>query len=192
MARWEPDARGRLRRAALDLYDERGFEETTVQDIADRAGVTERTFFRHFADKREVLFDGSGQLEEAIVSAVRASTADDALTMALDGVAGSAGFFDGRMEWATRRARIIDAHPALRERELLKLSTLSAAIAETLRGRDVSDAEASLVADVAVALFRGAFQRWIGGGGADFAACLRSTLDDFDVLARSSGVRSAE
>ena len=62
MGRWEPDARGRLVKAAMELYGERGFEQTTVAEIAERAGLTERTFFRHFADKREVLFAGAGAL----------------------------------------------------------------------------------------------------------------------------------
>src|SRR5271154_5828231 len=70
MARWEPDARGRLVQAAMELYSERGFEQTTVAEIAERAGLTERTFFRHFADKREVLFAGADALQELVVSAV--------------------------------------------------------------------------------------------------------------------------
>ena len=73
MARWEPDSRGRLWQAAFDLYGERGFENTTVAEIADRAGLTERTFFRHFADKREVLFAGSEDLEAAMVAAIAAA-----------------------------------------------------------------------------------------------------------------------
>src|ERR1700726_2772046 len=68
MSRWEPNARGRLEQAALELYVERGFEQTTVAEIARRAGLTERTFFRHFADKREVLFWASAALQELIVS----------------------------------------------------------------------------------------------------------------------------
>ena len=71
MSRWEPNARGRLEEAALELYTERGFDETTVAEIAERAGLTERTFFRHFADKREVLFAGSEQFVSQIVDAVR-------------------------------------------------------------------------------------------------------------------------
>ena len=63
MARWEPDARGRLEKAALDVFRERGYAHTTVGDIAERAGLTERTFFRYFTDKREVLFSGSKELE---------------------------------------------------------------------------------------------------------------------------------
>src|SRR5215472_3630839 len=75
MGRWEPDARGRLERAALELYGERGFEQTTVAEIAGRAGLTERTFFRHFADKREVLFAGSAALRDLIVNAVTSAPA---------------------------------------------------------------------------------------------------------------------
>src|ERR1700731_4121568 len=79
MARWEPDSRGRLEQAALALYGERGFEQTTGAEIAARAGLTERTFFRHFADKREVLF-GGGELQELLVSAV-AGAPDSAAPM---------------------------------------------------------------------------------------------------------------
>src|SRR5215470_10512641 len=70
MVRWEPNARGRLAQAALELYVERGFEQTTVAEIARHAGLTERTFFRHFADKREVLFWGAGELQEVVASTV--------------------------------------------------------------------------------------------------------------------------
>src|SRR6266404_4289964 len=73
MGRWQPNARGRLEQAALELYGERGFENTTVAEIADRAGLTERTFFRYFADKREVLFGGAGRLDELLVGAVAAA-----------------------------------------------------------------------------------------------------------------------
>ena len=84
MGRWEPNARGRLELAALELYVERGFEQTTVAEIAKRAGLTERTFFRYFADKREVLFGGSASLQELLVSTV--AGAPD-LTNPLDAVA---------------------------------------------------------------------------------------------------------
>ena len=75
MARWQPDARGRLQEAALTLYGERGFDDTTVAEIAERAGLTKRTFFRHFADKREVLFSGATALQELFVTAVAGSPA---------------------------------------------------------------------------------------------------------------------
>src|SRR5262252_4794303 len=90
MGRWEPNARGRLEQAAMELYVERGFEATTVAEIAQRAGLTERTFFRHFADKREVLFAGSEALEEALVGAVAAAPASvaplDAVAAGLEAV----------------------------------------------------------------------------------------------------------
>src|SRR5580704_11732687 len=75
MSRWEPNSRGRLQEAALALYTERGFDQTTAAEIAARAGLTERTFFRHFADKREVLFGGSALLQERIVSGVAGAPA---------------------------------------------------------------------------------------------------------------------
>src|SRR5215470_5407278 len=83
MGRWEPNARGRLEQAALELYMERGFEQTTVAEIARHAGLTERTFFRHFADKREVLFWGAGELQEVLVRAVASASADTALIAAI-------------------------------------------------------------------------------------------------------------
>src|SRR5271154_4684065 len=88
MTRWEPNARGRLEQAALDLYSERGYEQTTVAEIAKRAGLTERTFFRHFADKREVLFAGAGELQDSLVSAVVSMPGS---VGPLDAVAGALG-----------------------------------------------------------------------------------------------------
>ena len=75
MGRWEPDARGRLEQAALELFEERGYARTTVGDIASRAGLTERTFFRYFTDKREVLFSGSGAVESLMVESIAAAPA---------------------------------------------------------------------------------------------------------------------
>src|SRR3989440_2677122 len=117
MARWEPDSRGRLEQAALDLYGERGFENTTVAEIAARAGLTERTFFRHFADKREVLFWGAGTLQELLVSAV-ASAPDSAAP--IDAVAGAleaaGALLQERRESARQRQTVIAANAELRER----------------------------------------------------------------------------
>jgi AcrR family transcriptional regulator len=162
MVRWEPDARGRLAEAALELYAERGFERTTVAEIAERAGLTERTFFRHFADKREVLFGGSSSLEELLVGAV-ANAPDsfapiEAVGAALDAVG---AMFRDRREFSRQRQAIIAASAELRERELIKLASLSAALSEALRGRGVSEPEASLTAEVGIAVFRIAFERWV-------------------------------
>lgn len=161
MVRWEPDSRGRLAQAALALYAERGFDQTTVADIAERAGVTERTFFRHFADKREVLFAGSGEFEDRLVSAVAAAPESAApIDAAAAGMETVAELLQGRREFALRRQAIIAANAELRERELMKLSSLSAALAGTLRRRGVRERAASLTAEVAMAAFRIAVESW--------------------------------
>ena len=167
MGRWEPNARGRLERAALELYRERGFESTTVAEIAERAGLTERTFFRHYADKREVLFGGAGLLQEMLVGKVTeapaAAPALEAITGAL--VAVAVEIFEERREFARQRQAIIAANAELRERELIKLASLAAAVAEALRGRGVSDPAASLAAEAGIAVFKIAFESWISQPG---------------------------
>ncbi|AOR30086.1 TetR family transcriptional regulator [Streptomyces fodineus] len=162
MGRWEPDARGRLAKAALALYAEHGYEQTTVAEIAKRAGLTERTFFRHYADKREVLFAGAGELEELFVRAVAGAPESaaplDALTVGLDAVA---EMFADRREFARRRQAVITANAELQERELIKLASMTAALTGTLRGRGVAEPTASLAAEAAVAVFKVTFERWI-------------------------------
>lgn len=165
MGRWEPNARGRLEQAALELYVERGYEQTPVAEITRRAGLTERTFFRHFADKREVLFAGSGRLEELCVGAVAAAptTASpmEAVAAALDAAAGA---FEERGDLVGLRQGVIDANAELRERELIKLASLSGALADALRGRGVAEPAAELTAESAIAVLKVAFRRWIDGG----------------------------
>src|SRR5262245_7540340 len=123
MGRWKPAARGRLEQAALALYGERGFEQTTVAEIAERAGLTERTFFRHFADKREVLFAGAGRLEELLVRTV-AGAPDSAapIDAVAAGLEAAGALLQGRRGSARQRQRVIAANAELRERELLKLA----------------------------------------------------------------------
>src|ERR671937_1899466 len=134
MARWEPDARGRLEQAALALYAEHGFENTTVAEIAERAGLTERTFFRHFADKREVLFGGAGTLQERLVTPV-ADAPDSVAPIAAvaAGLDAAAALLQERREFARRRQAIIAASAELRERKLIELASLAAALADTVR-----------------------------------------------------------
>src|SRR5271167_1317848 len=104
MGRWEPDARGRLELAAMDLYAERGFDQTTVAEIAARAGLTERTFFRYFADKREVLFGGAGALQELLVTAVAAAPADAAPLVVVGAAFEAAGaLLQQRREFSRQR-----------------------------------------------------------------------------------------
>jgi AcrR family transcriptional regulator len=165
VARWEPDARGRLQAAALTLYGERGYEATTVADIAEQAGLTKRTFFRHFADKREVLFGGSEELQELFVTAVREAPASagplDAVGAALDA---AAAWFEGRREHAVRRQRVIAQTPELRERELIKLASLVDAVTSALGRRGVGDPAAALAAEAGIAVFRVGFGRWVVEG----------------------------
>ena len=134
MVRWEPDAAGRLRRAALELFAERGVEATTVAAIAERAGVTERTFFRYFTDKREVLFSDQGQFEAVFVDPVRAAPATaSALDAVAAGILASAAFFVPERRAVSRiRGSVIAANPGLQERELLKMSHVASAIADAV------------------------------------------------------------
>ncbi|MFC8064872.1 TetR/AcrR family transcriptional regulator [Streptomyces sp. NPDC057293] len=164
MGRWEPNARGRLERAAAELYVERGYGRTTVAEISRRAGLTERTFFRHFTDKREVLFAGSGTLEERCVGAVAAAP-DRASPMDATAAALStaARLLDESGEHVRQRRTVIDANAELRERELVKLASLSLALTEALRRRDVDDPTAELTAEIAVAVLKVAVGRWTNG-----------------------------
>ncbi len=146
----------------MELYVERGFENTTVAEIAERAGLTERTFFRHFADKREVLFSGSAALEELLVKTV-AGAPDSAAPIAVVGLAleAAGAALQERGDWAKQRQGVIAANAELRERELIKLALLSAALAEALRQRGVKDPDASLTAEAGMAAFKVAFESWV-------------------------------
>ncbi|MYS20005.1 transcriptional regulator, TetR family, partial [Streptomyces sp. DvalAA-14] len=180
MSRWEPNARGRLEQAALELYRERGFEQTTVAEIAKRAGLTERTFFRHYADKREVLFGGSGSLQELFVGTLAdappSAAPIDAIAVALGAVG---AFFHERRPYAQQRQAIIAANAELQERELIKLAKLAAAVADALRERGVADPAASLAAQAGIAVFKVAFERWIAEGEQrDLTQLMRAALDE--------------
>ena len=184
MTRWEPDARGRLELAALALYGERGFENTTVAEIAARAGLTERTFFRHFADKREVLFSGANALQELLVSNVAAAPDSigpiDAVGAALEA---AGALLEQRREYARQRAAIIAANTELRERELIKLASLASAIADALRRRGVADPAASLSAETGIAVFRIAFERWVQETNQrDLPELIRDSLDELKAV----------
>ena len=184
MGRWEPNARGRLEQAALELYRERGFEQTTVAEIAQRAGLTERTFFRHFADKREVLFGGQATLHELFVSRVAGAPEDatplDAVAIALDA---AAGLLEARHDLARQRQAVIAANADLQERELLKLASLASALAGALRQRGVAEPAASLAAEAGIAVFRVAFERWIDDGERrSLAELMRASLDELKAL----------
>ncbi|MCB5911491.1 TetR family transcriptional regulator [Streptomyces pinistramenti] len=179
MGRWEPGARERLARAALELYVEQGFEQTTVAEIAHRAGLTERTFFRYFADKREVLFSGQAELLDAcvngIVCAPEAAAPIDAVIAALQAASAR---FEERRELSRQRQTVITANTGLQERELLKLASLASATADALRRRGITEPTASLAAEAGVAVFKVAFERWLGAsGGRTLSDLIRDSLD---------------
>lgn len=185
MARWEPNARGRLEDAALDLFVERGFDRTTIAEIAQRAGLTERTFFRHFADKREVLFGGSALLRDLLTGAVAecpaGTTPLEAVATALER---AGALLQERRSYSCRRQAAIEANEELRERELVKLAGLADALATALRARGVGPAEASVAAETGIAMFRTAYVAWIAADDtADLPACIRDSFATLRVLA---------
>jgi AcrR family transcriptional regulator len=184
MGRWEPNARGRLEQAALALYGERGFEQVTVAEIARRAGLTERTFFRHFADKREVLFAGAGILQEFVVSAVAdapdAAAPIDTVAAALEA---AGALLQERRESARQRQAVIDANAELQERELIKLASLASALAGALRRRGIREPAASLTAEAGIAVFKIAFERWINETSQrDLPQLIRESLDELKAV----------
>jgi len=162
VTRWEPNARGRLEQAALELFGERGFDQTTVEDIATRAGLTKRTFFRHFSDKREVLFGGGDEFKRLFVDSLAGAPASAAPLEAVAATLETVGAaFRDRREFARRRQLVIAANAELQERELVKLASVAAALADTLRERGVAEPAASITAATAIAVFRNAFERWV-------------------------------
>src|SRR4051794_13579623 len=163
VGRWEPGAAGRLREAAMELYVAQGYDQTTVAQIADRAGVTARTFFRHFPDKREVLFAGSEELVHQMAAAVEAAPADAAPLSAVAAALDAVATLLVDLPYSRRRQAVIAANAELRERELTKMATLADALSAALVGRGVPDGEARLAAETGATVFRVGFERWVAG-----------------------------
>lgn len=197
MGRWAPDARGRLERAAFELFAAQGYENTTVAEIAQRAGLTERTFFRHFTDKREVLFSGASYLQAFLLEAVDrvpGTTAPlETIMAALDDAARS--FFDDAYDFARQRRAIVASSTELTERELVKLVTLAEALAGALRRRGVKEPAATLAAEAGIAVFRVAFEAWTASGGElSLAEHIRAAGDELRAMStpgRSAGRRQS-
>jgi AcrR family transcriptional regulator len=161
MPRWGPDADSRLIQAAMQLFLERGYDEVTVAEIAERAGLKKRSFFRYFPDKREVLFAGSAAFEHAILDSVRtAPAATRPIDAVIAALAEAGADLTSWGEPVRLRQRVIASSGELRERELMKLDALASAIADALRSRAVEDLTATLVAQAGVAAFTAAFQQW--------------------------------
>lgn len=178
MPRWSPGADGRLYNAAMQLIVERGYDKVTVAEIAEHAGLKKRTFFRYYADKREVLFAGSAEFEHSIVEAVRAAPATAAALDAVIGALAEAG--TGLASWGEpvrQRQRVIASSPELRERELFKMQALAASVAQALSCRGVEGLTATLVAQVGVTAFTSAFQQWTEATGPqDFSTSMQNVL----------------
>jgi AcrR family transcriptional regulator len=161
MARWEPNAQERLAIAAMELFAERGYDRTTVEEIAARAGLTERTFFRYFPDKREVLFSGADGLGDAFQAAITDAPDLPPLEIVALALATVLPAFDERYTHARARQKLIDKHPELYERETMKMASLSSAMAEALRKRGVKEPAASMAANAGTSAFRVGFERWV-------------------------------
>lgn len=173
MGRWAPGAGGRLQQAAYELFAERGYEQTTVADIAARAGLTERTFFRHYADKREVFFAGQETLVDLVVGGIADGPPLEAVVRSFED---ATEYFADRRAGNRVRQEVVDAHPELQERELAKLARMAAGVAAALRERGVPDPAATLAAESGVTIFRVAFGRWLADeAGRELDEVLRET-----------------
>jgi AcrR family transcriptional regulator len=162
MPRWEPDARERFVAAALELFTDQGYDETTVAQIADRAGLTKSTFFRHFGDKREVLAAGQETLSrlfaQGIASAPIDATPLAAVAAGLDKAASAMTPFN--RELGPRLEAVIATSGELQERAVLKRVGMAAAMAEALRARGVEETVAAMAAELGVLAFKVGFDAW--------------------------------
>ncbi|MDQ2813332.1 MAG: TetR/AcrR family transcriptional regulator [Actinomycetota bacterium] len=181
MARWQPNASERLALAALELFAERGYENTTVIDIAQRAGLTKSTFFRHFQDKREVLFGDdtmTGLLAGAIAAAPATATPLEAVAHALD-TAGREAFTPARREFSARRRAVIAANPGLQEREALKGLGLTASMTDALKRRGIPDLTSYVAAELGTLALKIAYERWSDTAtGDEFSEIARRALSE--------------
>jgi len=187
MARWDPGTEERLRQAAVELFQQHGYEHVTVTQIAERAGLTRRSFSRYFADKREVLFAGSDQLAPALAQEIAdAGLSASPFAAVLHALGKVGNVLATHVKQAGERRAIIDASPELQERERTKLAGISSVIARCLEQRSLEAGEALVLAEVATVIFKHAFDRWISAAGQRrFDECLQ------EVNASVVGLRAA-
>jgi AcrR family transcriptional regulator len=173
MPRSGAEARDRLQRAALKLYGERGYDRTTTAEIAAEAGVTERTFFRHFADKREVFFGAEADTLQWLATAL-ADVPDSVSPLAavLQAVRSRVPVYESKRPLFEARRRVITATPALRERELTKEAAMSSVVAGALLDRGLSEWRATLLAEIAMAAQGHAIRTWSANPSADIDAVI--------------------
>ena len=183
MPRSGDEARQRLQQAALDLFGEQGYNGTTTAQIAARAGVTERTYFRHFIDKREVLFYGQKQFRAELLIGLAAAPDGPPLLMLFHAYRASFGLLESNRPFAEPRFQVIDATPALQEREAAKLTSINRTLTEALIARGIDAALASLAAQVGMAAFTQATRRWLSEPSpGDLDAHLRHAFADLKGL----------
>ena len=193
MSRWAPDARERLETAALDLFVENGYEETTVAQIADRAGLNRATFFRHFADKREVLFGGEDVLAGLFADGIRAAAPDATLTECLQAALAAAGvaMTPRQRAKAAQRVRVLATNSEVQERGLLKHARIARSISAALRMRGADELTARLGAEVGLLAFSIALERWLGADHAEpFPLHAAAALRDLQVRVAELDSRS--
>ncbi|MCG7522896.1 TetR/AcrR family transcriptional regulator [Streptomyces sp. OfavH-34-F] len=178
MSRWKPDARGRLEKAAMELFNHQGFDATTVAEIAARAEVTERTFYRHFADKREVLFQSNALADVLAHATATAASPLAPLEVITHALTEAASVFEEREDLVRQRQAVIAANPELQERELAKQASLVSTLDRALRERGLDATTAALAAEIGIAAFKVAFERWINDPDQrPLAQHIRETLD---------------
>jgi len=190
VSRWAPDARERLEAAALDLFVENGYEDTTVAQIAERAGLNRATFFRHFADKREVLFGGEDLLAGSFADGIHAAAPDATLTECLQAAFASAGVVmtPQQRAKAAQRVLVAAANSEVQERGLLKQARIAGAISAALRERGADELTARLGAQVGMLAFSIAVERWMGSDDDEpFPVHAAAALSDLRVRAAELG-----
>ena len=179
MPRSGAEARNRLREAALELYLGRGYDATTTAQIAERAGVTERTYFRHFADKREVLFDGEAELRTIMVGAIATAPGGLApLPLVVRAFTAAVPLLVRNRPIAERRAQVIAVTPALQERAHAKSAALLDAVVTAVTARGVPEPTARLAAQVGMAVFERASRSWGDDLTRDLGDLIRSAADE--------------
>ncbi|WP_037577522.1 TetR/AcrR family transcriptional regulator [Phaeacidiphilus oryzae] len=190
MARWEPNARERLVVAAIDLFAEQGYDGTAVAQIAERAGLTKTTFFRHFPDKREVLFAGQAVhgrlLAEGIAGAPDGADPLAAVAAGLDRATDS--FTPEQREFGPRLRAVVESNAELRERAVFKQASLVEAMSGALRGRGVPERVAAVAAELGGRAFHSAYARWCEPAERrSFGELARRELDELRTAAAELG-----
>jgi len=192
VSRWAPNARERLETAALDLFIENGYEETTVAQIADRAGLNRATFFRHFADKREVLFGGEDKLAGLFADGIRVAAPEATLTECLQAAfaAAEVAMTSQQRAKAAQRVLVVAANSELQERGLLKHARIARSVSTALRERGADELTARLGAEVAMLAFSIAVERWMKADHDEsFSLHAAAALSDLQVRAAELGSR---